>query len=101
MKIRMWKLCVKISVSATGLKHISGAKWKGRNMSRTEMSIDDAIYCMRSYLPDEDVLCYGCKYYASKQVKDNVFVCRSDEAHKMAIRALERMKKEDHDRHEN
>lgn len=70
-------------------------------MSRAEMSIDDAVYCMKSYLPDEDVLCYGCKYYGSKQLKDNVFTCRSDEAHKLAIKALERMRKEDHSSYEN
>lgn len=66
-------------------------------MDRAKMSIDDAVYCMKSYLPDSDILCYGCKYYASKQLKDNVFTCRSDEAHRMAIEALERMKKEVHE----
>lgn len=70
-------------------------------MDRAEMSIDEAVYCMKSYLPDEDVLRYECKYYGSKQLKDNVFTCRSDEAHKLAIKALERMRKEDNSSYEN
>ena len=65
------------------------------------ITIDETIYCMKSYLPDSDVLCYGCEYYASKQLKDNVFTCRSDEAHKLAIKALERMRKEDNSSYEN
>ena len=46
------------------------------------MSIDEAIYCMKSYLPsDEYTHCTECKYYGCK---DNG-TCVSNEAHQMAI----------------
>lgn len=48
------------------------------------MTREDAIYCMTSYLPDNEVEhCTSCKYYDA---------CKSDEAHKMAIRSLEARK---------
>ena len=56
------------------------------------MTIREAIYCMKSYLPDSELEhCTSCPYYGSVSVGDNVFVCRSDEAHRMAIQALEKM----------
>ena len=57
------------------------------------MTIDEAIHCMKSYLPEstpED--CTNCKYYGSKQIDEQVYVCESSEAHRMAIVALELMK---------
>ena len=56
------------------------------------MTIDEAIYCMKSYLPDyNEEHCLKCKYYGSKK-KGDVFVCNSSEAHLMAIKALEKLK---------
>ena len=56
------------------------------------MTIEEAIYCMKSYLPGNEVEdCVSCPYYGSVNDGDNCYVCRSDEAHRMAIRALEKM----------
>ena len=59
-----------------------------------EMTIDEAIYCMKSYVPEYGgyELCDGCKYYASKKISKNGFVCSSGEARKIAIKALERLR---------
>ena len=61
------------------------------------MTIDEAIYCMQSYLPEDGY--YGCKYcpyYGAKKLPREgggvVRVCRSNEAHKMAIEALKAVK---------
>ena len=46
------------------------------------MTREEAIYCMRSYLPEREGAiedCPKCKYYGD---------CKSAEAHKMAIEAL-------------
>lgn len=57
------------------------------------MTIDEAIFCMTSYLPDsDDYMCRECPYYGSVPYK-GVFVCRSSEAHKLAIKALKEVKK--------
>lgn len=58
------------------------------------MSIDEAIFCMKSYVPEYGgyELCDGCKYYASKEISKNVFVCSSGEARKIAIEALNNFK---------
>lgn len=53
------------------------------------MTIEEAIYCMNSYLPDNKDSCYSCPYYGSKKVDDQLYVCNSAEAHRMAIKALE------------
>ena len=59
------------------------------------MTIEEAIHCMKSYLPDqgEYYRCFRCPYYGSKQVdhRDNVYTCQSNLAHTMAIEALEKM----------
>lgn len=56
------------------------------------MSIDEAIYCMRSYLPENKIeQCLGCPYYGSVK-KGQVSYCKSSEAHKLAIKALEILK---------
>ena len=56
------------------------------------MTIEEAIYCMKSYLPGNEVKdCVSCPYYGSVDDGDNCYVCRSSEAHRMAIRALEKM----------
>ena len=48
------------------------------------MTLEEAIYCMKSYLPDNRVeSCIRCKYYES---------CHSNEAHEMAIEALKAQK---------
>lgn len=47
-----------------------------------KMTIDEAIYCMKSYLPsDEYTHCTECKYYGCKD--DGT--CASNKAHQMAI----------------
>lgn len=59
------------------------------------MTIDDAIYCMKSYLPDIDIEhCLDCPYYGTVHYDDQTAVCRSSEAHRLAIAALEKMKGE-------
>ena len=53
------------------------------------MTIDEAIYCMTSYLPDERVdHCTNCKYYETD-------LCKSSEAHLLAITALKQMKEKE------
>lgn len=56
------------------------------------MTIDEVIYCMKSYLPDSRLSCIECPYYGSFQIDSQTFICRSSEAHKMAIEALEKLK---------
>ena len=59
------------------------------------MTIDEVIYCMKSYLPDNNVEhCTSCPYYGSVKVDKQVSVCKSDEAHRIAIEALKKLKKE-------
>ena len=54
------------------------------------MTIDEAIYCMNSYLPDSRVSdCINCKYYGSKE---GIFCC-SDEAHQKAIDTMRKYQK--------
>ena len=64
--------------------------------TKKEMSVDEAIYCMTSYLPDNSVEhCTNCPYYKIKEQHfgDQCFyVCRSSEAHKLAIKALKKLK---------
>ena len=59
------------------------------------MTIEEAIHCMKSYLPDqgEYYRCFRCPYYGSKQIdhRDNSYTCQSSLAHTMAIEALEKM----------
>ena len=58
------------------------------------MTIEEAIYCMKSYLFENEVFCVNCPYYGSKQIDNQTFTCRSSEAHKLAIKALEKMLEE-------
>lgn len=51
------------------------------------MTIPEAIYCMESYLPESKDSCIRCKYYGSKK-EGSIYVCKSSEAHKIAIEAL-------------
>ena len=47
------------------------------------MTIKEAIFCMKSYLPEGSYeRCPECRYYGK---------CKSSEAHKMAIEALEEL----------
>lgn len=59
------------------------------------MTIEEAIHCMKSYLPDqgEYYRCFSCPYYGSKKIEDskNGYTCQSSLAHTMAIEALEKM----------
>ena len=56
------------------------------------MTNDDAIYCMKSYLPNIDIEhCLDCPYYGTVH-DDQTAACRSSEAHRLAIEALEKMK---------
>ena len=59
------------------------------------MTIEEAIYCMKSYLPDTNSYteCKKCKYYKSKMDARGCYLCQSSEAHKMAIRSLEAWQK--------
>lgn len=62
------------------------------------MSIGEAIYCMKAYLPEhswED--CINCKYYGSVEVDERTYICQAAEAHRMAIKALEKMKENNSD----
>ena len=58
------------------------------------MTIDEAIYCLKSYQPDHDRvdMCLDCKYYGSVQVDSRTFTCKSSEARAIAIKALEGQK---------
>ena len=65
---------------------------KTKRGDEKQMTIEEAIYCMKSYLPGNEVEdCVSCPYYGSVNDGDNCYVCRSYEAHRMAIRALEKM----------
>lgn len=55
------------------------------NEGKNRMTIDEAIFCMKSYLPDNELTCSDCRFYSD---------CQSDVAHKMAIEALQRGRKE-------
>ena len=57
------------------------------------MTIKEAIFCMESYLPGNELSCVNCPYYGSKQIDNQGFTCCSSEAHKMAIEALKKMLK--------
>lgn len=54
------------------------------------MTPEEAIYCLKSYMPDaEDDLCKNCQYYGS--IKDgSVYTCKSNTAREMAIEALKK-----------
>lgn len=58
------------------------------------MTIDEAIYCIKSYLPDNTIEhCLDCPYYGTVHDEDDqTAYCKSSEAHKLAITALEEMK---------
>lgn len=54
------------------------------------MTIDEAIYCMKSYLPSDDYThCTECKYYGCK----NNNICASNEAHQKAINIMHKYQK--------
>lgn len=54
------------------------------------MTIDEAIYCMESYLPSDDYThCTECKYYGCKDNK----TCKSSEAHQKAINIMRKYQK--------
>ena len=56
------------------------------------MTNEEAIYCLQSYQPDaRDDMCLKCKYYGTvpEEGLEECFVCKSDEARRMAISALE------------
>lgn len=54
------------------------------------MTIEEAIYCLKSYMPDaEDDMCKNCRYYGS--IKDgSIHTCKSNTAREMAIEALKK-----------
>ena len=57
------------------------------------MTINEAIYCMKSYLPDNEIeYCLNCPYYGTVHIDDQTAYCRSSDAHRLAIEALEKMK---------
>ena len=57
-------------------------------MEERAMTIKEAIYCMRSYLPENESHCTKCPYYRSIK-KDGYSTCKSAVAHEMAASALE------------
>lgn len=60
------------------------------------MTREEAIYCMKSYIDNPNYEhCISCPYYGANQIGENVFVCNSSEAHKMAVEALEQEPCED------
>lgn len=53
------------------------------------MTNKEAIHCMKSYLPNDKVEhCISCPYYGSNKA-NGVYYCKSNDAHKLAIQALE------------
>lgn len=76
------------------LRHnIIALMWETEEKKKDVMSIDEAIYCMKSYLPNNEVdQCIECPYYGSVKKDNQTFFCRSADAHRMAIIALEKMK---------
>ena len=60
------------------------------------MTIQEAIYCMESYLPETESPdhCLDCPYYGSQSnPNEQVYVCKSSEAHRIAIKALQSLAK--------
>ena len=54
------------------------------------MTNEEAIYCMMSYLPDDRIEhCINCPYYGCNKIDEQISICNSSEAHRMAIKALE------------
>ena len=54
------------------------------------MSIDEAIYCMKSYMPNEEYThCTECKYYGAR----NNNTCASSEAHQVAVETMRKYQK--------
>lgn len=54
------------------------------------MTKDEAIYCMKTYIGENGYTdCFKCPYYG-KKVDGQVKLCCSDEAHRMALKALQR-----------
>lgn len=54
------------------------------------MTIDEAIYCMQSYLPSEEYThCTECKYYGCNANG----ICKSSEAHQKAISIMRKYQK--------
>lgn len=57
------------------------------------MTIEEAIYCLKTYDPESDhSACFKCPYYGSTKVSDNTYICKSNTARKMAIEALKKEK---------
>ena len=57
------------------------------------MTGEEAIYCLKSYQPDSpDDMCLKCPYYGSIQVDKNQYICKSNVARDLAIKALENEK---------
>lgn len=57
------------------------------------MTIEEAIYCLKTYDPESDYsACFKCPYYGSTEVDDNTYICQSNTARKMAIEALKKEK---------
>ena len=60
------------------------------------MTIQEAIYCMESYLPETEFPdhCLNCPYFGSQGgLNEPVYVCESSEAHRIAIKALQSLAK--------
>ena len=85
-----------LSVQNEVLRHnIIALMWETKEKKKDVMSIDEAIYCMKSYLPDNEIeQCAKCPYYGSVKKDSQTSFCRSAEAHRMAVIALERIKRE-------
>lgn len=57
------------------------------------MTIEEAIYCLKTYDPESDYsACFKCPYYGSTKVNNNTYICQSNTARKMAIEALKKEK---------
>ena len=52
------------------------------------MTREEAIFCEKTYIGENRYKCKDCKYYGTD-------TCKSREAHKMAVRALEQEPCED------
>lgn len=62
------------------------------------MTIEEAVYCMKSYVDnDKYEHCISCPYYSANIIEQDelctVYECNSDVAHMMAIASLEAWEK--------
>lgn len=56
------------------------------------MTNKEVIYCMKAYLPGNSIdYCMECPYYNSVKIDEQMSICKSSEAHELAIKNLEKL----------